>query len=127
MNGRVTGYERTAFILLRIVFIVAPIVAGLDKFFNLLTNWEQYLSPFALQMLNGHGAALMKVAGVIEIIAGLGVIWKPKVFAYIIAAWMLLVIINLLMLGAYYDIALRDFGLMLAAISLGALSHHFRR
>jgi hypothetical protein len=117
------GYQ--AFILLRITFIVAPILAGLDKFFYLLTNWSNYLSPFVLQMVQGHDRGFMGVVGVIEIIAGLGVIFKPKIFSYIIALWLLGIIINLLLTGQYFDIALRDVGLFLSAIALGRLSQKY--
>lgn len=109
-----------AYLLLRIVFTVAPIVAGLDKFFNYLTNWEQYLSaPFNVF---GNAHTTMMVVGVIEIIAGILVWFKPKIFAYVVALWLLAIIVNLLILERFYDIALRDFGLMLCAVSLGLLS-----
>jgi hypothetical protein len=106
---------------------VAPIVAGLDKFFNLLVNWEQYLPPFVNNLTGGHGHELMLAVGVIEIVAGLGVWFKPKVFAYVVSAWLLLIIINLLMIPGYFDIALRDFGLSLASLALARLSNEFDR
>ena len=108
-------------------FVVAPIVAGLDKFFNLLVNWEQYLPPFVNKMIGGHGHELMLIAGVVEIVAGLGVLFKPKLFAYIVSAWLLMIVVNLLMIPGYYDIALRDFGLALGALALARLSHAFDR
>jgi len=108
-------------------FTVLPIVAGLDKFFNLLVNWEQYLPPFVNRMVGGHGHELMLVVGVIEIIAGLGVAFKPRVFAYVVSAWLLLIIANLLMIPGYYDVALRDFGLALGALALARLSRNFDR
>lgn len=119
------GYQ--AYQILHIGFTVAPIVAGLDKFFNLLVNWEQYLPPLAKNLAGGYGAELMMVVGVIEIIAGLGVFFKPKVFAYVVSAWLLLIIVNLLMIPGYYDVALRDFGLALGALALGRLSSKFDR
>ena len=119
------GYQ--AYQILHIAFTVAPIVAGLDKFFNLLVNWEQYLPPLANNLVGGHGTELMMVVGVIEIIAGLGVFFKPKVFAYVVSAWLLLIIVNLLMIPGYYDVALRDFGLALAAFALARLSSKFDR
>lgn len=119
------NYSYQAFRILQLGFIVAPILAGLDKFFYLLTNWSQYLSPLASRIVHGHDHAFMMVVGVIEIIAGLGVIFKPKVFAYIIAWWLLCIIINLIMTGHYYDIALRDLGLLLGALALGRLSHEY--
>ena len=114
-----------AYRILHLGFTVAPVVAGLDKFFNLLVNWEQYLPPFVNNLVGGRGHELMLVVGVIEIIAGLGVFFKPKVFAYVVAAWLLLIIVNLLMIPGYYDVALRDFGLALAALALARLSWKF--
>ena len=123
----VFGPAYQAYQILHVGFVVAPIVAGLDKFFNLLVNWEQYLPPFVTKMVGGHGHELMLVAGVIEIIAGLGVLFKPKVFAYVVSAWLLMIVVNLLMIPGYYDIALRDFGLVLGALALARLSHEFDR
>lgn len=120
--SRDPGYQ--AFRILQFVFVVAPILAGIDKFFNVLTQWWIYLSPFVMNYVGGQHPlhfGFMKVVGIIEIIAGIGVIFKPKIFSYIVALWLLLIIINLLMTGRYYDIALRDFGLMLAAFSLSRL------
>lgn len=114
-----------AYQILHIGFTVAPIVAGLDKFFNLLVNWEQYLPPFVNNMTGGNGHLLMLIVGVIEIIAGIGVFIKPKIFAYVVAAWLGLIIVNLLLIPGYFDVALRDFGLMLGAIALGRLSQEF--
>ncbi|HSX26113.1 MAG TPA: hypothetical protein VLE89_03810 [Chlamydiales bacterium] len=113
---------KQAYGLLRFVFIVIPIVAGLDKFFHLLVNWEQYLSPMAMNMLGGHGSGFMMAVGVIEIIAGLGVWFKPKIFSYIVALWLALIIVNLITLHNYYDVAARDLGLCLSALALGRLS-----
>ena len=114
-----------AYQILHLAFTVAPIVAGLDKFFNLLVNWEQYLPPFVNNLLGGQGHYFMLAVGVIEIIAGLGVAFKPKIFAYVVAAWLLLIIANLLMIPGYFDVALRDFGLALAALALARLSREF--
>lgn len=112
------GYQ--AYKILHIGFAILPIIAGLDKFFNILTNWTMYLSqPFNVF---GNAQTTMMVVGVIEIIAGIGVWLKPKWFAYVVALWLLGIIINLLTLGNFYDIALRDFGLMLGALALGRLS-----
>ena len=113
---------RQAFLILRFGFTVAPILAGLDKFFDILVDWDKYLSPMANNVLGGHGHQFMMVVGVVEIIAGIGVALKPKVFAYIVAIWLLLIIINLLSIPGFYDIALRDLGLLLAALALGRLS-----
>jgi hypothetical protein len=126
-DADVSGPAYEAYQILRVGFVVAPIVAGLDKFFNLLVNWEQYLPSFANRMVGGYGHELMLVVGVIEIIAGLGVFFKPKVFAYVVSAWLLLIFVNLLMISGYYDVALRDFGLSLGALALARLSQEFDR
>ena len=123
----VSGPAYQAYQILHVGFVVAPIVAGLDKFFNILVNWEQYLPPFVNRMVGGHGHELMLVAGVVEIVAGLGVLFKPKLFAYIVSAWLLMIVVNLLMIPGYYDIALRDFGLALGALALARLSQNFDR
>lgn len=114
-----------AFQILRLAFTVAPIVAGLDKFLNLLTNWDKYLAPEANRMLGGNGHTFMLAVGVIEVVAGIGVFLRPKVFAYVVAVWLLGIIVNLLMVGGYYDVALRDLGLCLGALALGRLSQEF--
>lgn len=116
-----------AYQILHLAFIVAPIVAGLDKFLHLLVNWDQYLPSFVNGLVGGHGHGLMLAVGVIEIVAGLGVAFKPKVFAYVVAAWLLLIIANLLMIPGYFDVALRDFGLALGALALARLSQEFDR
>ena len=124
-DAKTKGPAYEAYRILHLGFTVAPIVAGLDKFANLLVNWEQYLPPFVNNMLGGHGHEMMLAVGVIEIIAGLGVFFKPKVFAYVVSAWLLLIIVNLLMIPGYFDVALRDFGLALGALALARLSAKF--
>jgi hypothetical protein len=114
-----------AYQILRTGFTVAPIVAGLDKFFHILVDWDIYLPAFVNNLTGGYGHELMYVVGVIEIVAGLGVWFKPKIFAYVVAAWLLLIIANLLMIPGYFDVALRDFGLALGAVALGRLSQEF--
>lgn len=126
-STRVASHGREAFQILRMGFTVAPVVAGLDKFFNLLVDWDQYLPPFVDRLTGGHGHELMLAVGVIEIAAGLGVAFKPKVFAYVVAAWLLLIVVNLLLIPGYFDVALRDFGLSLGALALARLSHEFDR
>jgi hypothetical protein len=106
---------------------VAPVVAGLDKFFHLLVNWDQYLPPLVNNLVGGHGHELMLGVGVIEVVAGIGVAFKPKIFSYVVAAWLALIIVNLLMIPGYFDVALRDFGLLLGALALARLSHDFDR
>ncbi len=121
-SGAVSAPAFQAYQILRLGFTVAPIVAGLDKFFHVLVNWDQYLPSFVNNLVGGHGHELMLVAGVIEIIAGIGVALKPKIFAYVVSAWLLLIVVNLLMIPGYFDVALRDFGLALGALALARLS-----
>jgi hypothetical protein len=121
-----------AYKLLHVGFTVAPIVAGLDKFFDVLVNWDAYLAPIANRVLAGHGHAFMMLVGVIEIIAGIGVAIRPRIFSYVVAAWLLGIIVNLLLIPPsnpipHYDVALRDFGLLLGALALGRLSPRFAR
>ena len=126
-QSEVSNPSYQAYQILRLGFTVAPIVAGLDKFLHLLVNWDQYLPPLVNRLVGGHGHELMLAVGVIEIIAGLGVAFKPKVFAYVVSAWLLLIVVNLLMIPGYFDVALRDFGLSLGALALARLSHEFDR
>jgi len=114
-----------AFQVLHWGFAALPILAGLDKFFHLLVNWDQYLAPIIPQTLHLSGHTFMLIVGVVEIVAGLIVAFKPKIGAYIVAAWLWGIIVNLLIHGAYFDVALRDFGLSLGAIALGRLSEEF--
>jgi len=116
-----------AFWILRFGFTVAPILAGLDKIFHIMVNWDQYLPEVVARVspIQPHG--LMLLAGVIEIIAGIGVALKPRIFAYIVAAWLALIIINLLLIPGYFDVALRDLGLLLAALALARLSQQFAK
>jgi len=114
-----------AYRILQVAFVVAPIVAGIDKFFHKLTDWDMYLARPIDNLLHGHGHTFMLVAGVIEIIAGIGVALKPKVFAYIVCLWLLGIIVNLLITRMFYDVALRDLGLALGALALGRLAMEF--
>ena len=116
-----------AYQILRTGFTVAPIVAGLDKFFHLLVNWDQYLPASVNNLTGGHGHQFMLAVGVIEIVAGLGVAFKPRLFAYVVSAWLLLIVVNLLMIPGYFDVALRDFGLSLGALALARLSSEYDR
>jgi hypothetical protein len=102
-------------------FVIAPILAGVDKFFNKLVDWTMYLWH-PLGNLVGGADKFMRIVGAIEILAGCIVAFKPKFGAPIVAAWLLGIIVNLLLVGSYFDIALRDFGLFLAAIALSRLS-----
>src|SRR6184192_1155032 len=116
-----------AYRILHFGFTVAPILAGLDKFFHLLVNWDQYLPGVVANISPIPSHTLMLIVGVIEIVAGIGVALKPRIFAYIVAAWLAVIIINLLLIPGYFDIALRDFGLLLGAVALGQLSQQFAR
>ena len=98
---------------------------GVDKFLYLLVDWDKYIAPTASSILGGHNHAFMMVVGVVEIIAGLGVFFKPKIFAYVVAIWLFLIIVNLLMIPGYYDVALRDLGLAMGALALGRLSQEY--
>lgn len=103
-------------------FAVLPIVAGADKFFHLLVNWDGYLAPVVARTLPISGHTFMLVVGVIEILAGLLVAIRPRIGGWVVAVWLWAIIINLLMIPGYYDIALRDFGLSLGAVALAWLS-----
>ena len=113
---------RQAFLMLRTVFTIAPIAFGLDKFFDLLTDWEQYLAPWINDLVPGTAHQAMLAVGVVEILAGVLVVVRPAIGAYVVAAWLLGIIVNLLSIGDYYDIALRDFGLMVGALALARLA-----
>lgn len=114
-----------AFWLLRIGFTVAPIVFGADKFSDLLTNWDKYLAPWVNNLVPGTAHQAMYAVGVIEMVAGLAVLFRPRFGAYLVAAWLLGIIVNLLSIHGYYDVALRDFALMLAALTLARLAKAF--
>lgn len=114
-----------AYRVLQLCFTVAPILAGVDKFFHVLVDWDKYLPAVVNGLVGGHGHALMGVVGIIEIAAGVGVALKPRVFSYVVAAWLWTIIINLLLIPGYLDIALRDFGLSLGALALGRLSAEY--
>jgi len=116
-----------AFTLLRIGFAVAPILFGLDKFFHVLVDWDRYLAPEFTDLFNAQAHTLMYAVGAIEIVAGLVVAFRPRFGGYLVAAWLAGIITNLLLIGDFYDIALRDFGLLLAALTLARLATAFDR
>lgn len=111
-----------AFLLLRTVFAVAPIAFGLDKFAGVLTTWEDYLAPWINDLVPGSAHAAMLAVGVVEIVAGIAVAVRPQVGALLAAAWLAGIIVDLVSQGDYYDIALRDFGLLVAALALALLA-----
>jgi uncharacterized membrane protein len=113
---------RQAFLLLRTVFTVAPILFGLDKFTHLLADWTMYLAPVATAVVPLPAQTIMYVVGVVEILAGIAVAVRPRFGSMLVAVWLLGIIINLLLLGSFFDVALRDFGLLVAALALNRLS-----
>src|SRR5205085_9942418 len=102
-----------AYLILHIGFAVLPILAGLDKFFHLLVNWDQYLAPAVARALPVSGHTFMLAVGVVEVVAGLLVAFWPRVGAWVVALWLWGIIVNLLLAQNFYDIALPDFGLSL--------------
>jgi len=113
---------RQAFLLLRTVFTVAPILFGLDKFTNLLADWPRYLAPAIDDIVPGTAQQAMYAVGVVEILAGLVVALVPRFGGLLVAAWLAGIIVNLLILGDDYDVALRDFGLLVSALALARLA-----
>jgi hypothetical protein len=111
-----------AFFLLRTVFTIAPIAFGLDKFFGVLTDWEDYLAPWINDLVPGTAHEAMLLVGVIEIVAGVAVAVAPRFGGLLVAAWLGGIILNLVTMGEYYDVALRDFGLLVAALALSLLA-----
>ena len=120
LPDREAGYH--AFLMLRVAFAIAPIAFGLDKFFNVMVDWPIYLAPWIKDIAPGSGQEFMYFVGATEIIAGVLVALKPRYGAYVVAAWLAGIVLNLLTHSGFYDIALRDFGLMLAALTLARLA-----
>jgi hypothetical protein len=114
-----------AFLLLRTAFTVAPILFGLDKFANLMVHWPSYLAPWIDRLVPGAAQQAMYAVGVIEVVAGIIVAVAPRFGAWLVAAWLAGIIVNLLTFPGFYDIALRDFGLFVAAIALGLLATRY--
>ena len=116
-----TGADE-AYFLLRTVFTVAPILFGLDKFAQLLSDWDFYLAPWINDLVPGSAHDAMMLVGVVEVAAGVLVALRPRIGAYVVALWLAGIIVNLVTLGDYYDVALRDFGLMVGALALARLA-----
>jgi len=114
-----------AYLVLYAGFVALPILAGVDKFFDLLANWDMYLAPVVTQTLPVTAHTFMQMVGVIEIVAGILVAFRPQIGAYVVALWLWGIILNLLLVPGFYDIALRDFGLSLGALALARLSREF--
>jgi uncharacterized membrane protein YphA (DoxX/SURF4 family) len=111
-----------AYLLLRIGFTVLPILFGIDKFTNALVHWDTYLAPWIDRIMPGDAHQFMYVVGAVEIVAGLAVLVKPRYGSWVVAAWLAGIVVNLFTYSGYYDIAMRDFGLMLAALTLARLA-----
>jgi len=118
--------SRQAFVLLRTVFTIAPIAFGLDKFTNVLVDWDLYLAPWINDIVPGTAAQAMYAVGVVEIVAGLVVAVAPRFGGWLVAAWLGGIIVNLLTFSGFYDVALRDFGLLVAAVALARLAQAHR-
>lgn len=118
----VQSSSEQAFWILRCGYTALPIIAGVDKFSHLLANWDLYLAPAVTRIVPRPPHNFMLIVGAIEIVAGLVVAVAPRVGAWVVAAWLAGIISNLMMTGGFYDVALRDFGLMLGAVALGRLS-----
>ena len=114
--------QHQAFLLLRTAFTVAPVVFGLDKFVDLLTDWERYLSPMVDAVVPGSAHQFMLAVGVVEIAAGVLVAVRPQIGGYVVAAWLAGISGNRLLVPGFYDVALRDVGLLLAALALARLT-----
>ncbi|GAT73715.1 DoxX family protein [Microbacterium sp. HM58-2] len=115
--------NRQAFLLLRTVFTVAPILFGLDKFVRILTpDWERYLAPWMDAIIPGDARTAMLIVGAIEIVAGVVVAFLPRFGGYLVAAWLFGIIISLVSVGGHLDVALRDFGLLIGALALARLA-----
>ena len=114
------GYQ--AFLLLRSVFTIAPVVFGLDKFTNLLTDWPDYLAPWIDGIVPGTAQQAMYAVGVVEVVAGIVVAVAPRFGGWLVAAWLGGIILNLLTIPGFYDVALRDFGLLVGALALSRLA-----
>jgi hypothetical protein len=114
-----------AYQILHLAFTVAPIAAGVDKFFHFLVNWDQYLSPMVTRTLPVSGHTFMLGVGVVEIVAGLLVAFMPAIGGIVVGAWLCGIILNLLTIPGYFDVALRDLGLALGAFALARLATEF--
>jgi hypothetical protein len=124
-SGSRSDAGHQVFLVLRIGFTLLPIIFGLDKFFDVLTDWSAYLAPWIDGIVPGTAHQAMLAVGVVEIAAGLLVAVAPRIGGYVVAAWLAGIIVNLLLLGDFYDVALRDFGLFLAALALARLATAF--
>ncbi len=113
---------KNTYYILKYLFVIVPIAAGLDKFANILTNWEQYISPAIARLLPISASAFMMIIGVGEIIAGFIVLKKPEVGGYIVATWLSVIALTLLAGFTYIDVAVRDFVMVVSAVTMAKLS-----
>ena len=123
-NTNAQQIQTQVFNLLKYTFVVVPIVAGADKFTNLLTNWEQYINPSMADMLPFPGGTFMMIVGVIEIVAGLIVLKKPEIGGYIVAAWLTLIALTLLAGFNFVDVAVRDLVMAISAFSMARMAKY---
>ena len=126
-HAKLTDPTFQAFALLRVGFIAAPILFGLDKFTEWMVDWSTYLWSGVASALPGSADDIMLVVGVVEIVAGVLVAVRPRIGGYVVAAWLAGIIVNLLLVGDFYDIALRDVGLLIGAVALARLATAFPR
>src|SRR5919205_1500284 len=124
-RGTLSDPAYQAFLVLRTAFTIAPILFGLDKFANLMVHWPSYLAPWIDRIVPGTAQQAMYAVGVIEVLAGIVVAVAPRFGAWLVAAWLAGIIVNLLTFSGYYDIALRDFGLFVGAVALGRLATRY--
>lgn len=122
LRTRRTDAAYQAYLLMRVGFTVLPILFGIDKFTNALVHWDTYLAPWINRIMPGDARQFMYFVGAVEIVAGLAVLLKPRYGSWIVAAWLAGIVVNLFTYSGYYDIAMRDFGLMLAALTLARLA-----
>jgi hypothetical protein len=113
---------RSARGILHLGYVVLPLLAGADKFTNLLTDWEKYVAPWFADLLPFSAGTFMRLVGVVEIAAALIVAFRPRIGAWVVAGWLAAIVLNLLALPEYWDVALRDVGLLLGAVALARLS-----
>lgn len=121
-NTKLLQAIKPTYTILRLTFGIVPIVAGLDKFTNILTNWEQYLNPSLGAILPISGGTFMMIVGIIEIAAGIIVLYKTEIGAYIVSAWLALIALSLLISFSYVDVAVRDLVMAVSAFSLARIA-----
>jgi hypothetical protein len=122
---KISDYAHQAYMILLVAFVAIPIMAGLDKYFNILTDWTRYLAPIVPSWTGIAPAMFMMIVGAVEIVAGLVVAFTPSFGGYLVAVWLWGIVINLLLVPGFYDVAFRDFGLSLGALALARLSNQF--